>query len=118
MLAQLRDIKEYDTIMFVPHEEDETLTNINVATYKKSGEKIGHTELGDFYDIILFRMSEEDDIVDLEKFEAILVDPRVYVSRMVKEDWYGMVAKKTTTSEEFVQRTFDKWEELSYNTPE
>lgn len=115
MLPQLRDIKDFDTIMFVPHEEDDSLTNINVATYKRKGEKVGGTDLGDFYDIILFRMNEEDDITDLEKFEAILVDPRVYVSRMVKEDWYGLVAKKTTTSEDFVNTTFDKWLDLSYN---
>jgi hypothetical protein len=116
MLQQLREIKDYDAIFFVPHPEDETMTNINVASYKKDGEKVGGTTLGDFYDIILFRMTEEDDIVDLEKFEAILVDPRVYVSRMVKEDWYGLVAKKTTTSDEFVKSTFDKWLDLSYNT--
>lgn len=115
MLPQLRDIKEFDAIFFVPHEEDDSLTNINVASYKKKGDKFGGTELGDFYDIILFRMNEDDDLVDLEKFEAILVDPRVYVSRMVKEDWYGLVAKKTTTSEEFVNNTFDKWLDLSYN---
>ena len=115
MLKQLQEIKEYDTIMFIPHPEDDTLTNINVATYKKEGEKVGGTALGDFYDIILFRMSDEDNIVELEKFEAILVDPKVYVSRMVKCDYYGMVAKKTTTSEDFVANTFAKWTELSYN---
>jgi hypothetical protein len=116
MLKQLQEIKEYDAIFFIPHPEDETMTNINVASYKKTGDKIGGTELGDFYDIILFRMSEEDDIVDLEKFEAILVDPRVYVSRMVKDDWYGLVAKKTTTSDELVNNTFANWLNLSYNT--
>ena len=115
MLKQLQETKEYDTIMFVPHPEDETLTNVTIASYKKYGEKIGGTALGDFYDIILFRMNEEDDIIDLEKFEAILVDPKVYVSRMVKDDWYGLVAKKTTTSGDFVANTFAKWTELSYN---
>ena len=60
-------------------------------------------------------MSDEDDIIELEKFEAILVDPKVYVSRMVKADYYGMVAKKTTTSEDFVAKTFANWTELSYN---
>jgi len=115
MLEQLREIKEYDAIFFIPHDEDDSLTNVSVASYKKDGEKIGGTELGDFYDIILFRLNEEDDITDLEKFEAILVDPRVYVSRMVKEDWYGLVAKKTTSSDKFVNDTFANWSNLSYN---
>ena len=111
MLKQLQDIKEYDTIMFIPHPEDETLTNVNVATYKKQGEKIGGTALGDFYDIILFRLDDEYNMTDLDKFEAILAEPRYYVSRMIKEDWYGLVAKKTTTSEKFVNDVFDKWSE-------
>lgn len=115
MLQQLRDIKEYDAIFFIPHEDDDTLTNINVASYKKEGEKIGGTEMGDFYDIILFRMSEEDNVTDLERFEAILVDPRVYISRMVKDDWYGLVAKKTTSSASMVDDTFASWSNMSYN---
>lgn len=115
MLPELRELVNYDAIIFIPHEEDDKLTKVNIANYKKNGEKVGATELGDFYDIILFRMNENDDIVDLEKFEAILVDPRVYVSRMVKSSWYGMVAKKTTTSDDFVKKTFDNWTDLSYN---
>lgn len=115
MLQQLRDIKDFDAIFFVPHEEDDSLTNINVASYKTVGEKVGGTVMGDFYDIILFRMNEEDNVIDLEKFEAILVDPKVYVSRMVKSDYYGLVAKKTTTSDKFVGDIFDNWSNLSYN---
>lgn len=115
MLEELRNIKDYDAIFFIPHEEDDTLTNVNVASYKNASEKIGGTELGDFYDIILFRMSDEDEVIDLERFQAILVDPRVYVSRMVKSDYYGLVAKKTTTSDKFVDDTFDNWSNLSYN---
>ena len=65
MLKQLQEIKEYDTIMFIPHPEDETLTNINVATYKKLGEKVGGTALGDFYVIIHGKENFERKILHL-----------------------------------------------------
>jgi hypothetical protein len=109
MLEALKDMKDSDAIFFIPHEEEDNLVNIKAAGYKDKGEKIGGSSIGDLYDIIVFRLSEEYDITDLDKFEGILIDPRYYISRMVKEDWYGLVAKKTTTSNTFVQDVFDNW---------
>ena len=71
--------------------------------------------MGDLYDIILFRLDEEYDITDLDRFEGILVDPREYVSRMVKSDWYGMVSRKTSTSGEMANGVFAKWSSMCYN---
>jgi hypothetical protein len=112
MIAALKEIDSFDALFFTPHPEEDDWVHIHAANYKKVGEKIGGTALGDFYDIILFRLDDKDEIVDLDKFEAILVDPKVYVSRMVKEDWYGMVAKKTTTSNTFVEDIFAKWNDF------
>ena len=118
MFNVLRDIKEYDTIFFVPHPEDDDQVKLEVAQYKKLGEKLDGSSMCDMFDIILFRMNNDYDVVDLERFEAILIDPRVYVSRMVKEDWFGMVARKTTTSKIMADGVFAKWLDMSYNTEE
>jgi hypothetical protein len=115
MLDVLREIKEYDTIFFVPHPEDDNQTKLEIAEFKNKGEKIGGSEMGDNYDIILFRLNEDCDIKDLERFEAILIDPREYVSRLVKQDWYGMVSRKTTTSDEMANGVFAKWSSMCYN---
>ena len=56
-------------------------------------------------------------VIDLDKFEGILVEPREYVSRMIKEDWYGYICRKTTTSEKVSNEIFDNWMNLMYNTP-
>ena len=109
MLEALKAMENYDIIFFTPHEENEDEVSVQSATYKTPGEKIGGTEMGDFYDIVLFRMDEEDELIDLERFQAILVDPRVYVGRMVKSDYFGMVAKKTTNSDNMVDDIFAKW---------
>ena len=115
MLDVLRNIKEYDTIFFVPHPEDDNQVKLEVAQYKKAGEKIGGSSMGDNFDIILFRLNDDYDITDLDRFDAILVEPREYVSRMVKEDWYGMVSRKTTTSDEMANGVFANWSSMCYN---
>ena len=115
MLDVLREIKEYDTIFFVPHPEDDDQVKIEIAQYKKAGEKLDGSEMGDMFDIIVFRLNEEYDMCDLDRFEGILVEPREYVSRMVKQDWYGMVSRKTTTSGEMANGVFAKWSSMCYN---
>jgi hypothetical protein len=114
MLEVFRQIKKYDTIFFVPNDEsdDDNEVKVEIAQYKEQGEKIGGNELGDMYEIILFRMDEEYNIIDLDKFEGILIEPREYVSRMIKQDWYGMVSKKTTNSHKLVDDVFAKWSDL------
>jgi len=114
MLEAFRDIKDYDTIFFVPHPDDENQVKIDIATYKDRGEKLDGSEMGDMFDIILFRMDDED-VTDLDRFEGILVEPRTYISRMIKEDWYGMVTRKTTTSKSMADDVFANWSDMAYN---
>jgi hypothetical protein len=110
MLNLLRNVAtDYDAIFFTPHDKEDDAIEVRSVTYKEKGNEVGGTEMGHFYDIVLFRLSDEYDMTDLDKFSAILVDPRVYISRMIKDDWYGLVAKKTTTSDRFVKDVFDKW---------
>ena len=115
MLEFFRSVKDYDTIFFTPNDEGDNQVKIEVAHLKEKGDKIGGSEMGDLLDIILFRMDNEEDITDLEKFEGILIDPRVYVSRMIKEDWYGMVSRKTTTSNTFTEQVFANWLDMCNN---
>lgn len=114
MLSVFQKIKDFDTIFFVPNPEsdNDNEVQIEVANYKEVGEKIGGSELGDLYDIIVFRLDEECNVTDLDKFEGILIEPREYVSRMIKEDWYGMVSRKTTTSDKLTTDVFAKWSAL------
>lgn len=115
MFKDLAGIKEYDTIFFVPHPEDTDQVKLEVAVYKEPGQKVGGSEMGDMFDIILFRLDEEDNVIGLDRFDGILIEPRTYVTRMVKEDWYGMVTRKTTTSNSMSDRVFANWSDMSYN---
>lgn len=114
MLEVFRKITDYDTIFFVPNpdSEDDSEVKVEVANYKEKGENVGGSDLGHLYEIILFRMDEEYNLIDLDKFEGILIEPREYVSRMIKEDWYGLVARKTTTSHRLTSDIFAKWSSM------
>ena len=97
----------FDAFFFLPGAEEDTI-HLESAVYKEAGEKLGGSVMGDGYHIILFREAEDGELVDVEQFNAVLVDPITYMSRMLSIDWFGVLAKMTTTSETFIQNTFDK----------
>ena len=72
------------------------------------------SDIGDLYDIIIFRGNEVDGYHDLERFEAILACPYTYSNRMYQGHYYGIVAKKTTTSEDIVESIVSKLGDLVY----
>lgn len=102
----LRD-EPFDAFFFLPGEKEDTI-HLEGATYRDPGEKLGGSNMGDSYHVILFREADDGELVDIEQFEAVFVDPLTYVSRMLGINWFGVMAKKTTTSNTFIQNTFDK----------
>jgi len=97
----------FDAFFFLPGEKENTI-HLESATYKNAGEKLGGSTLGDGYHIILFREAEDGELVDMEQFDAVLIDPIAYLSRMLSINWFGVVARMTTTSNTFIKNTFDK----------
>lgn len=110
MLDIFRKMEDYDILFFTPHDENDDEIKIESAHYRNRGEPIELGIGGDHsYDIVLFKYDDENGLTDLDKFQAVLLEPREYVTRMIKEDWYGFVARKTTTSARVVQEMFDSW---------
>jgi hypothetical protein len=110
MLSFFEDIeKTFDVMFFIPHDEKEDTVRILTKNYKDPGEPIGGNQMGSEYHIMLFREGEEDNI---DLFDGILCDPREYVSQLIPQDWYGIIARKTTTSKIFVEDTIAKFKEL------
>jgi len=109
MLEFLRSISKqpYDTITFISGDKKDSL-EVMANCYKDIGTKLGGSELGDTFDIILFREDEDGKLIDPDRFEAILMEPLEYISTLIKGDWYGIIARKTTTSQKFVDAIFDK----------
>lgn len=114
MLEDLKSITNYDMIFFTPadDEENDDAVAIVSAQYKQPGEKLEGNSSGDAFEIVLFRMDEEDNLIDLDRFTGILIEPREYISRMIMDQWFGMVARKTTTSDGVVSDVFASWAEI------
>lgn len=108
MLDYLKPLEKtnYDCLMFIPGEKPNSL-HIEGSEYKEHGEKLDGNSLGDTYHILIYKETEEDGIHHLDLFEGILLDPLEYASRLIPDGWYGMFAKKTTTSKDFVNKAFD-----------
>jgi len=112
-MAELREVldNDSDSYFFLPMEESDNI-HVQSSNYKDRGTKLNGSELGDCYHIILFREDDDGGMIDLDRFEGILTAPVEYITRMIKENWFGIVCRKTTTSEEFVNNTFAKMQEV------
>jgi hypothetical protein len=102
--------EKFDSISFLPSDED--CVRVEGSEFKEPGEKIGGNDIGDMYHIILFQLDEQGDPKNLDWFEGILGSPLEYISHLIPMDWFGIIAKKTTTSGKFAQDMFDKLMEI------
>ena len=107
MLEAFKDITDYDVLFWLPTDEENTM-KIESCRYKTPGNQIGGSELGPEYHIVLFKFDPETGTYGHDRWDAILSDPRVYVSGLIPQNWYGFVARKTTESQEFVTDILDK----------
>jgi hypothetical protein len=113
MLDFLRELKNenFDIIHFISGDEKDTL-DIRTNTYKESSESIETSSLGNKYHIILFRENEKGTVIDPDKFEAILLEPLEYISELIPQHWFGIIARKTEKSGKFIDNLFDKMMEV------
>lgn len=94
--------KQCDAISFLPvivGNDDDVNTTIQGMNYNTLGEPISASEMGGFYDIILFQ-DDGENFINKEHFQAILVCPYTYSERMMKDGFFGFIGRKTTTSHE------------------
>ena len=110
-LAEVGD--EFDALFFLPVSEDDESVHIVTNRYKNPGEEVTGNEIGKWWHILLFKCNEESGAVEhLDTFDAIFADPREYISGLIPQGWYGIVAKKTTTSNNFLDDAIDKFKSM------
>jgi len=107
MLELLQPLKKQniDFFTFLAGDEEGQI-NIMGSEYANPGEKLGGNSLGDLYHIVLFRDSKEncDEYDEVDSFEAILACPLEYASGLIPGGFYGIIARKTTTSDKLMNR--------------
>ena len=98
-LEEIRD-ENFDCITFLPGKNHGEM-KLEGGSYYEKGDEI-RSNLGCVYHITIFK--QKDDMTsDFDCFEATLIDPLVYLSHIIKSGFFGVISKKTTTSEEFNQ---------------
>ena len=113
MLDYLKEVgDEFDALFFLPMEDEDSI-NIMTNKYKNPGQPIKGNNIGDWWHILLFKCNEESGHVeDLDIFDAIFIDPREYISGLIPQGWYGVIAKKTTTSHNLLDDAIDKFKSM------
>ena len=104
-LKKLKDDPEgpYDAIFFLPGDKQGQI-HIEGNQFKDPGEPIGGNSMGYTYEVVLFKDDPiQDKLYDVDRFEAIFVDPYEYISNLIPQDWFGMVVRKCTTNRKFKQ---------------
>lgn len=94
--------KDFHGLNFYKNEKGELA--VDGFEFKNFGEKLPGSSLGDLYDIIIF---QEEPPKMPERFKAILISPLDYISRMLDDGFLGVVAKATTTSDNFMDEVHD-----------
>jgi hypothetical protein len=109
LLDQIRKLAEtpYDGFIFSPHPEKQFYTHIESFCYHDPGESIGGADFGKNYEI-LFLEPDKDDMIIEDRFTAILSDPVVYLEHLVKSGFYGIIGRKTTTSNLFFDSVIEE----------
>ena len=102
-------LEDFDGINF--YREDPVCVNIAGFKLEDPGTKKEGSPMGDLYDIIIF-----PDVMNNpsqpERFQAILTSPLHYISRMIDDGFLGVVAKVTTTSDNFMQGIHKSMDDL------
>jgi hypothetical protein len=106
MLDYLQPLKtaDVDVIMFFEGSKPDSI-KIEGTQYEDRGVPVGGNDLGNAYHIMLCKdHPTEDKYHQFDEFEAILAEPLEYISGLIPSGWYGVIARKTTTSTELVNR--------------
>ena len=94
----------FDAFSFLPfydthtkkYESDKIVTESGV--YLLPGEDVGGSKIGKEYDIILLNK----DLKITDKFIGVLVSPIDYIINMIRNGFYGVVARRTKTSASYI----------------
>lgn len=98
---------EYDGIYFVPDSEKDKIKYefFKLPEEYKSENKVDASSLGDSWHIAFFSIDDDGLPKLIDKFDAVFVDPFVYLYGIKDVPEYGAVLRKTDKSHKW----FDKW---------
>lgn len=95
-----------DGVTFFPKNEFEL--DLRGFEYQQKSKYL-KCDLGHYYHIMVYKLCDEGLLLDKDNFEAVLTDPCVYVSNLIKCGFYGVVVKKTKRSPKIIRELYAKF---------
>ena len=106
--------EKFNFLTFLSGDKENSVELIG-TTYADPGEPVDVGIMGESYHIILFREHATDKTKydnDIDCFDAVLCEPLEYISSLIPQGWFGIIARKTTTSRPLIDRMLDKFKEM------
>jgi hypothetical protein len=111
-MIDLKNREKYNFFSFFENDETE---GTKLECLELTKEIIGEpnteeaSEMGHKYHIILVKdhKDDEDKFDHYDYFEAILCDPITYIEQMIEWNWYGVIVRKSTKSQQLVDVAID-----------
>ncbi len=102
--------QKFDFLTFLEGDVQNSI-QIQGNEYSDPGIPLGGSSLGDEFHIVLFRDlgGDSDEYGEPDSFDAVLADPLEYISGLIPAGWYGIIARKTTTSRPIIDRMLDNF---------
>lgn len=103
---------EYDGFRFYPSNDD-GMDGFAVSTFDFANEManstpIGNSSMGYTYHVALFQHDGDEKVKINDLFEAIFVDPLVYLKNLAGTDFFGFFVRKTDKSDAWVVEHVDR----------
>lgn len=94
------DFNQCDGAYFAPGDDsDELELSYFITDSEFKGQKIDNTSLGDMYHIAFFKINDKGIPFFDEEFEAIFVDPTIYLTKsLLGSNFLGCIFRKTDNS--------------------
>ena len=89
--------KDFDCLSFLPTKKGSV--EISCGSYKSKDDVPDKSPIGQMFHIVLVK-ELPSGVTHYDNFEAILSDPLVYMSNLIQSGWYGLIHKKTSSSQE------------------
>ncbi len=105
---------DYDGFYFQPVSNDDVeISYFKYNEDKDRGEKVNGSEMGDIFQIVIWKYSDNSLPAIDDNYEAVLVDPVTYAKQLIDSSvpMYGVIVRKTSESFKFVESYINRFDQ-------
>jgi hypothetical protein len=110
---------EYDGFRFYPSTDDGiegfAVSTFDFANDSANSVSVENSSMGYTYHVALFEHDGDENVKVNDLFEAIFVDPMVYLKNLAGTDFFGFFMRKTDKSDALVLEYVDKVTDGEYS---